>query len=233
MKRIFTTLAFSFYLLTSVAQEKEMVRYNTTENNQNDMVSHLLKYPQFTRGRAFLRNGTKGEALFNYNYDNNEILFINGQKDTLAFDTPEQYEQVVIATDTFLYSKQGFLQVVSSSPFCQLLVKRNLVMVGSEKKAAYGGYSATSSTAPIKTFSDGTFQHSISTDENFYYRLKEAYYFADRFHQIFPVNKKGVRDLGWKKEKELKEFIEQNRISFEKKEDLFRLMAFFQSAGPN
>lgn len=227
----------SFYLLVllvcvnriALSQDGGVVRYNTTENTSNELVSRLLKYSQFTKGTAYLSNGTKGQASFNYHYNKNEILFINAKNDTLTLVDPEQYQQIVIEADTFLYTKQGFLQLVAATPFCKLLVKRDLVQVGSEKKGAYGGYSATSASSSLNSFSDGTLQRSIAVDENIFYRYKDRYFFCDRFGQLYPATRKGAGELTWKKEKELKAFLEAEKIDVNKKDDLLKLMTFFQS----
>ena len=231
MKHILFTVALSSCLLICAAQQNEVFKYNTSENTQSDLVTRMLKYPQFTKGKAIFEDGTQTEALFNYHYDTNQVLFINSKKDTLELSEPQRYPQIVIGSDTFLYTKQGFLQLVGNTPFCKLLVKRNLILIGSEKKSAYGGYSATSSSAALNSYPDGTMHRIINTDENYFYRYRDSYFFANRFQNIYPANKKGARDLGWKKENEVKNFIEKANIDFEKKEDILKLFAFFQSIG--
>ena len=231
MKHIFFTALLSSCLLICAAQQSDVFKYNAAENTQEDLVTRMLKYPQFTKGKAFFANGTVTEALFNYHYDTNQILFINAKNDTLELAEPELYQQIVIDSDTFLYTKQGFLQLVSATPVCKLLVKRNLILIGSEKKSAYGGYSATSSSTALNSYPDGTMHRIINTDENYVYRYRDSYFFTDRFQNIYLANKKGARDLGWKKEKEVKSFIEKANINFEKKEDIMKLVSFFQTIG--
>lgn len=231
MKHIFFTASLSFSLLICAAQQNDIFKYNTSENSQSDLVTRMLKYPQFTKGKAVFENGTQTEALFNYHYDTNQVLFINSKNDTLELSEPQLYQQIVIGSDTFLYTKQGFLQLVTTTPFCKLLVKRNLILIGSEKKSAYGGYSATSSSSALNSYPDGTMHRIINTDENYFYRYRDNYFFADRFKNIYPANKKGAREIAWKKEKEVKNFIEKTNIDFEKREDILKLVSFFQSIG--
>lgn len=217
--------------VATLAQENDLVRFNTTKNTNEEFTSSTAKYPQFVKGKALLKNGSEAQGVFNYNYGTHEILFINSANDTLALDAPAQYKHIVIGTDTFSYSKRGFVQLVKSAPYYSLYVKRSLDRINSEKKAAYGGYSSTSASTPLRSISDGATQRNITTDENFVYRLVDTYLFADRFGNFYPATKKGIRELAWKKENEVKDFVEKAGIDFEKKKDLEKLLAFVQSVG--
>lgn len=219
--------------LSGWAQDKELVKFNTTNNSNEEFTTSIVKYPQFIKGKALFTKGSEVQALFNYNYNTNEILFISPKNDTMTLDPPALYRSIVIGADTFCYSKYGFMQQIKSGVSCRLFLKRNLEHVGSEKKAAYGGYSGTSASTPLRSFSDGATTHTVSTDENILYRFNDSYFFSDRFNNFFPATKKGIRELAWKRQNEMKDFVEENKIDFSKKEDLEKLLEFIQSIAPN
>jgi hypothetical protein len=212
--------------VTSWSQEKEVIKYNDAINTREEFANSTMKYPQFIKGTALLKNGTTAHALFNYNYGTNEVLFINPQNDTLALAVPEQYSYIIIATDTFSHSKYGFLQLIRNTPSCRLFLKRSLGLIDAEKKGAYGGYSNTSASTALNSIPNGTGMHPLSTDENLIYSYRDSYFLADRFNNFYPATQKGMRDFAWKNQKEVKDFIDKNKINFEKKEDLNKLIDF-------
>ena len=162
--------------LTGFAQEKQTMRYNTTRDTEAEFTNRVIKYPQFLNGKAVMKNGSEVLALLNYNYGTDEVLFLSPKNDTLALDVPGLYSSIVIGMDTFVHSKQGYVQLVNNDPACKLFLKRKLDKVGWENKAAYGGYSSTSSTTPLKSISDGASMRSITTDENIMYMYKDVYF---------------------------------------------------------
>jgi hypothetical protein len=66
----------------------------------------------------------------------------------------------------------------------------------------------------------------LPSDENFTFAFKETYYLSGKFGAIYAANKKGANDLFGKKQKELKQFLDNNPIDFNKTEDLQKLMAY-------
>lgn len=233
MKRLFFVILIFVCSLAGMAQEKETMKFNTTNNTNEEFTNSVTKYPQFEKGRAVMKNGSSIPALLNYNYGTEEVLFLSPKNDTLALDDPGLYSQIVIGTDTFFFSKQGYVQLVSNGPYCKLVLKRRLDRIGSENKAAYGGYSSTSASTPLKSISDGAVVLNITTDQNILYKFRDTYFFVDRFNKLYPATKKGISEFAWKKPAVVKDFVEQNKIDFGRKEDLQKLLEFVRSVGLN
>jgi hypothetical protein len=179
--------------------------------------------PAFTRGTAFFRDGTASEQKFNYNFLLNEMHFIGAAGDTLAIAEPVLLKSVVIDSTVFYYEK-GYLQEMLKAGKCILAAKRQTVQVVNQKR---GAYDATSETGAIKTFnsvilSNQNYKLQVRTDALFQQQVDyfigvsgNSFVKANRrnFHLLFP-------------EKDIKNYLKDNSINFNKPDDLKALLQF-------
>jgi len=227
MKKLFICLVAAFVFYTGQSQQNNTVVVNPASHNEETLFKRMYQYPQFVTGKAFYKNGTITQSKFNYNCLTNQIIFISPNGDTLELLHGGDFSKIVISADTFCYYNKEFLQQVSHHPSYNLFVKHSLQYKGSERKGAYGTYSATSAPSSITEMhgNEGS-PIKLSTDENIMYSFEDTYYISGRFGQFYPANKKGFYELFSKNEKKLKEFIEKNEINFKKKEDLEKLLDY-------
>lgn len=218
-------------MFVGLAQEQNAVVINPVKQNEEQLFKTMYQYPQFIAGKAHFKNGGVTESRFNYNYLTNKILFIDLNGDTLELGLGENFEKITIQSDTFCYYKKEFLQQVSHAPSHNLFIKKSLHYSGSEKKGAYGGYSATSSTSSISqvNVNNGSGFNKLQADENLMYTFSHFYFISGKYGTFYPANKKGFYELFAKNEKEIKGFIESNKIDFTKQEDLEKLLNFGRS----
>jgi hypothetical protein len=188
----------------------------------------MYRYPQFAEGTAYFKNGNVNEAKFNYNYLNNRILFISPRGDTLELAHGEEFDRIVIQSDTFRYYEKEFIQQVTHDSLYNLYVKNSLRYNGRERKAAYGGYSGTAASSSLSHIYPGVGAGviSLSADENIKYGFRVYYYLSGKFGRFYPATKKGFYDLFPKYQREIKSFVEEKEIDFGKKEDVEKLLQF-------
>lgn len=230
MKRFFISLTIVTSFCAAVAQQKDPIVINPVKHNEGELTSRMYQYPQFTQGKAFYKDGSETNASLNYNYLNNQILFIDAKGDTLQLVNAENFSKIAIGVDTFLYYNKMFVRQVTKNPSYNLFVKRSLEIGAKEKKGAYGTYSGTSSTTQINQISvDRSRPVDLAVDENTTYIFKDYYFVSGRFDKFYPATKKGIYSLFAKNEKDLKEFIEKNETNFNKKEDLEKLLEYMRT----
>lgn len=210
------------------AQDNNTVVINAARQNESELVKKMYRYPQFLEGRAYYKNGGITDSRFNYNYLTNLILFISPKGDTLELAQGENFDKITIGTDTFCYANKTFIQQLTHSSTYNLFVKTFLRYNGREKKGAYGGYSSTSASSSISEMyvSTGPGVGKLTPDENVIYVFDYSYYLSGKFGKFYPATKKGVYDLFSKNQKQVKEFLDANKIDFNKKEDLEKLVQF-------
>lgn len=228
MKKLYL-LIFVFIGIGARAQEENKIVINEVKGNQEELLSKILRYPQFVTGQAVYLNGDVTEARFNYNYINNQLLFINPKGDTLTLTHGGDFNRIVIQSDTFCYNNKEFIQKVSHFPSYNLFEKRSLQINGSEKKGAYGTYSGTSAITSINLVELGNQTIKIASDQNIIYTFKTYYFLSGKFNRFYPASKKGFYDLFAKNGKQLKEFLEKNEIDYSKKEDLEKILEHMRS----
>jgi hypothetical protein len=228
MKKIMSYWFAMIVFNTAFTQDSSKVIVNAVKQNEQELANKMYKYPQFLPGKAFFKTGSFTESTFNYSYLTNKVLFINPKGDTLELAHGENFSELVIGVDTFCYYQQQFLQQLTHYPFYNLFLKRLLQYNGTEKKGAYGSYSSTSAIRSYNhlTVNEGSIVTKLTPDENMIYVFNDNYFFSDRFGRLYPATKKGVHELFGKNEKELRAFLESNKINLNKKEDLYKVLDF-------
>lgn len=231
MRRLLIFLVFGCISYMALAQEKNDVVINPAKQNQEQLFKTMYRYLEFTKGKAHFKNGGVTESRFNYNYLTNRILFIDLKGDTLELAEGGNFDKITILVDTFCFYKKEFIQQVSHAPSYNLFVKTSLQYNGSEKKGAYGTYSATSSTTSLSqvNVNFGSGYTTLLPDENIRYSFSYFYFVSGKYGNIYPATKKGFYELFPKNEKSIKEFIEKNKIDFNKQADLEKLLDYARS----
>jgi hypothetical protein len=231
LKKLFICLLAIIVSQTAFVQDTSKVIISSVKQNEQDLKSRICQYPQFVPGKAIFKNGTVTETKLNYSYFTNNILFINPKGDTLELSQADNFNAIIIGTDTFRYYKKKFFQQLTHYSTCNLFIGRSLKYNGSEKKGAYGSYSATTAVTTYNSFTAnlGSGYMKLLPDENALYIFQDDYYFSGKFNQFYPATKKGVYELFSKNQKQLKDFLRENKIDFDKKEDLEKLIAFAQT----
>lgn len=201
---------------------------NPAKQNESELIRKMYRYPQFLEGKAHHKNGGVTDSRFNYNYLTNLILFISPKGDTLELAHGEDFDKITIGVDTFCFSNKEFIQQLTHSFAYNLYVKTFLRYNGREKKGAYGAYSSTSASSSVSEMyvSSGPGYGKLTTDENIVYSFDRTYYLSGKFGKFYPASKKGVYELFSKNQKQAKEFLETNKIDFNKKEDLEKLLDY-------
>lgn len=229
--KIFLSAIFALVSVFSFAQNDKTITVNSLDQEQKALYKSVYLYPEFTLGNILYKDQGVSEGRLNYNRVTGQMLFIGAKGDTLAFAHPETMAKVSIGKDTFCFFESTFLQKITDHPGVNLYVKRSLKLIGKEKKGAYGTYSQVSAANSNTTYTNDDEQSTayLAIDENMIYKERNDYYFSDAFTNFFPANKSHLFSLFSSIEKELKAFFNVNKLSFDKREDLCKMLEFAQS----
>lgn len=231
MKIIAATILFFSFTLHAIAQEDKTMTVNILKGNTQELTKNIFQYPGFLPGKVIFKDNIETEATLNYNRLFSQIFFINSKGDTLALGRPETINKVLIATDTFYFFDNGFLQQLTHYPVSNLAIKHTIKYIGKEKKGAYGTYSAVSSATSNSslTTDDDKITTYLMLDENALFKYNSAYFLTDKFNNFFAATKKGFYNLFSKHQKELKQFLEKDTIDFNNRNDLEKLLQYLHS----
>jgi hypothetical protein len=190
-----------------------------------DSVSYT--YPGFKNGTVLFKDGRKVHALFNYNALFEELMFITAGGDTLALDNGPIIQYVSVGSDTFYYSN-SFLKNVGTYHNTRLASKELFVIVDVNAIGAMGSRAPSSVTTvgTLMTRGDAT---KLTIQEVMKIRKETQFFLGDKFNHYKLINKKSLHDFFPGKSKKIKEYLRDQPVNFNNKEDLVRLISSLES----
>ncbi|MEO6230343.1 MAG: hypothetical protein ABJB11_05730 [Ferruginibacter sp.] len=210
-------------------QNAKDIVVNPLRDDTSQLTSKIFKYKDYQDGIVVFGDSDFVAAKMNLNRLSDKILFINPKSDTLVLAKPETFSMVIIESDTFYYKENTYLEKITHYATCNLAVSRVIKLIGREKKGAYGTYTATASINSNTTFTnDDQITNYLGVDERAIFRLSETFYISDKFNNFFIANKKNFNKIFFNYEKEIKGFVNLNKVNFSKSGDIKNLLNYIQ-----
>lgn len=184
-------------------------------------------YPTFTQGTVFFKDGTASGALLNYNMLSGEMQFINTKGDTLAMANEGAIKCVAIGNDSFFYDK-AFLQQIAGNSTAKLAKKESLIIGDSRKAGGYGGVSSTSAITTISNMRVNGEATHLTVQQEVTLTKETTYFIGDAYNHFLPATRKNLIKLFGTKQSAIEQYLKDNKVAFNKEEDLKALIAFLQ-----
>ncbi len=211
------------------AQDSTFVTIKTGQSVKDVLTpSDIYHYPQFTNGKVFLRDGAKATAKMNYNRLYGQMLFINPKGDTLALADEKNIKFIVIERDTFYYS-EGYMRLIANDGFTKLTEKQVWVMADIRKIGTHDRPTTTVAVTSLSSFTNGkdaAKSKDLIMNEDIVLRKETQYYFGDRYSLFVPASKKGLLQLFPKEQHSIDNYLKENKVNFNKKDDIEKLYQF-------
>jgi len=189
-----------------------------------------FRFPNFTNGHVYFRDGTQSTAKLNYNFFYKDLEYISPSGDTLALvkDQAVEIKNILIDSFTFYYY-DGYLEEIAHSENGKLLKRQFYgIIKGSEKIGAYGQPSATSA---IDAYTGLTYRgirfENLVVSENMVLVLKTEYFIGDNYNTVLRANKKNLLELYPKKRAQIESYLSNNHVNFSNGADLEKLFSSF------
>lgn len=228
--RIILIFIFTVTLFLQAFPQQKSFRINSVKGDTSGFLKSVFLYPEFIRGEVILKDRRIAPALLNYNRLSGQILFINSSGDTLEISTPGKVELITVATDTFCYFENSFLQLVTHyADGINLYKKPTIKYAGNEKKGAYGNYSNTTAANSLDKVSSGTKIENLQVDENALYVHTDNFYLRSPSGKFYPAVKKNFEKLFSGKAKRTAEYPDKSKIDYKNETDLIMLLSWLQS----
>jgi hypothetical protein len=223
---IFTILIFNNNI---ISQKEEWTVKSGEDMKQSIPDSIKFLYPQFTTGLVYFKDGKISKAQLNYNLLFEEMQFIDTSKDTLAIANEATIKFIAIDSDSFYYDK-AYLQTVMNATSIKLAKRESLKIADVQKISAYDQPSSTSSINTINRIYTTLGQTAqLNGRANIVFVKQTSYYIGDKYDHFLPATKKNVIKMFGRKENEIENFVNQNKITFNNEEDLKKLVSFLQN----
>ena len=189
----------------------------------------IFYYPQFTSGKVFFRDGRKAMAKMNFTRLYDEILFINPKGDTLAVADEKTIKFIIVDQDTFYYD-EGYVRIIVDYGDVKLAEKQIWVVADTRKIGTHNKSTSTVAITPLSNYSDDGIARAKSYDllinEDMVIRKETQYYFGDKNNHFVRAGKKKLLLLFPKEQLSLENYLKENKVNFDKKDDLKKLAQF-------
>ena len=190
--------------------------------------SDIYIYPRFIYSKVLFKDGTVSDAYMNYNRLYDQMLFISEKGDTLALTDVKNLEFIVNDWDVFYYSG-GYLRLIADDTVIKLAEKQIWVVADVRKMGTHNTPKNTLAITSVGFFSNG--QDAAKSKElimnaETLIRKETQYYFGDKFNHFVPASKKRLLNLFPKEELRIENYLKENKVNFDKKDDLEKLCQF-------
>src|SRR5215467_6754720 len=223
-------LAMSLFFLRIAAQDSTRI-FIPAGKSFSDVAGpdKAYRFPNFTDGNVYFRDGTMSAAKMNYNFLSEELEFISPGGDTLALIKEQSIniKNIVIDSITFYYFN-GFMEEMAHNEYGRLLKQQFYVLTGTEKIGAFDQPSGNSSIEAYSSVSDrsGRFLNLV-VKENLILVMATEYFIGDTYNTVLRATKKNMLELYPKKRTEIESYLRTNHVNFSSGKDLAKLFSSF------
>ena len=225
---LFLSLIFNGYC-SLYAQDSTLVTIKAG-NRVKDVLTpiEMYQYPQFTDGNVVLRDGKVIPVKLNYSRLFDQMLFINHKGDTLALADEKNIKFIFIEQDTFYYDG-GYMRILVDNDFVKFAEKQVWVVADVRKIGTHNTPKNTVAITSLTHYTDGTDaakSHDLLLNEDILLRKETQYYVGNAYNHFVRAGKKRIQQLFPKEELNIENYLKTNKINFDKKDDLEKLVQF-------
>ncbi len=226
MKRFFLVNALLLVIIVTVSAQT----VQTTRVKAGDDVSKAIsdygtyRFPSFTEGIIFLKNGAASRQQINYNFLVGEMQFIGSNGDTLAIANSDEVKFINISDTVFYYNK-GYMEQLVDDDTLHLAVQRN-IKIDYEKVGAYGQSNPASAIDNNQSFFEGSNAYHLTINQDAVIKNTTTYYLISKNEPAVIANKANFIKIFPADKTRISSFIKDNNIDFKKAADLEKLLAF-------
>jgi len=205
--------------------QNKSIEVNSTDNLKEVIPENVsMRFPQFSEGIAYFKNGTASSAFLNYNLLLGEMQFIDTKGDTLSIAKVESIDYITIGNNVFYYEK-GIHELIIESNSVKLTKKEKLEVADRQK---IGGYGMPSSSGSIDNYSSYALEgrvYNLALNQKVFFKKYISYHILSNKGAVI-ANKNGFIKTFPGSKKSIEKFLSENNIDFKKEEDLKKLFKF-------
>ena len=223
-------LAISLFFLRINAQDSTRIFIPAGKSfSEVAGLDKAYRFPNFTNGHVYFRDGSMSAAKLNYNFLNKELEFISPGGDTLAIVKEQalNIKNIIIDSVTFYYFN-GYLEEMAHNENGRLLKQQIYNIQGSDKTGAYDLPSGTSAIDAYSSFLDQTGRvRNLVVRENLTLVIRTEYFIGDKYNTVLRATKKNMLDLYRKNRTQIETYLRNNNVDFGSVQDLKKLFSAF------
>jgi hypothetical protein len=195
------------------------------DNRQNTMVQFL--FPEFVSCQVKMKTGKVNNVIANYNTISEKLVLM---KDSVPQDMvmTSFIDTITMSGRQFVPFKDALYEVLVDAPVSLFLQhKKRLIDPG--QPAAYGGRSHTSAVDRVSMIQSNSNFYNLSIPEE-YQIVDSPVFWVRKDHQLYSfLSKRQLIKIFPEKSDEINEFISRNRLKIDDRDDMIRLIQFYNS----
>jgi hypothetical protein len=195
--------------------------YQLNAQSDTAIVSKHYVLPDFVAGVVKMKNGSTDVAMMNYNKLTEEMIFDkSGVK--LALDSIANIDTVNIESRKFVPHDKVFYEVLVIGPVSLFMQhKCNLIPAGSP--AGYGGTTETGASRSLSSLTNTGRAYKLKLPRDYHVTDASKFWIrtGNKFHKANTGSQ--IEKIFPEKEKEIKQFIKQNKLDLTNTVDLVTL----------
>lgn len=213
MKRILIITVLLHFILNITAQR----------NSYNGFI-----FSDFQKAKIKYKDGTKGDAILNYDGITQQMVFINGDA-VLAIADPGLIDTILIDKRKFVpIQKDVFYEVIELGNGTPLYINRKSQLVSVGKQGAYGTFSQTTAVTSYSSLSSDASgrYNNLRINEKVEEKVADQYFLktADQFESLSSLKK--LISLYPEKKNEIKKYAKDNFIKMDRESDIVMILNF-------
>lgn len=224
-KQFLLCLLFSLVVFPAVAQEDVF----TVQPGEKfaDAIPDAARYylPRYEKCQVAMKDGRSGTLLLNYNFLFEEMMFVDAKGDTVSVISPGEFKYFVLGKDTFFFDKM-YLRDIGTYGDYRLAVRTYFDVSDVKKQGPLGGTTSVGIDVMRRTDATDNFgprelvAREVTTVKK--YRL---YFVGNEANGFERATKKNILRLYRKKSEQIRSYINDNHINYNKEEDLVKLLS--------
>lgn len=193
------------------------------QSNTDGSMPQFL-FPEFIKGEILLKNGQKQYALLNYNTVSEKMTYKQGEQifdmiDIQKIDTVYLYKSRFVPRGDMFYE----VLVKSNTP---LYVQHKGTLLPPGKPVGYGGTSQVSSSTYLSSVGLSSGYYNLQLPSDFEVKVDPVFWTTSNGEMSSFITEKQFMKLFPEKQAEVKKFVKQYRIKFDRIPDMIRLARF-------
>lgn len=210
------------------AQSKTYTIKDGSDANKVIAASDRFQYNNFITGQVVVKDGRVATVPLNYNYIVGDVQFINPDGDTLSITDKALIKYITIGNDTFYYDKT-YVQLIDGSTAVQFAKSEKAKIDDIKKIGAYDIASSSTSATTYSSVDVAGKTEKLITKEEALLSIQTTYYFGNGMYHFLPATRNNLLKLFGTKQNEIQIYLKENKVRFDSKSDLEKLINFFKT----
>ncbi|MFO7620397.1 MAG: hypothetical protein R6W81_03915 [Bacteroidales bacterium] len=201
----------------------DLTGFVTAQTGQEDASPQFL-YPDYSESVVRLKNGQERTLSLNYNMVTENMVYEQDGKlyDLIGLET---IDTIFIRGYSFVPFGKVFHEVVLTGPVT-LFIQHQGALIPPGKPAGYGGTSQTSSITSYSGINTAGGFYNLKLPSDYKVNVNPTYWVRMDYQMHSFINKRQFLKIFPEHSGELKQFIKKNRIRFDNREHIVRIINY-------